>query len=351
MSVLTQYRALAADGSITPEPRQEAAAERLDRLAFDLAEWRPGFFRRNAPPRGVYLWGDVGRGKSMLMDLFFAAAEVTPKRRVHFNDFMAETHALLHDLRKRESIRDPLPEAAKRLEQRLLCFDEFQVEDVADAMILGRLFDHLLARGTVIVATSNTPPDRLYQHGLNRQLFLPFIATLKARLDVVHLTGSDHRRAFSGDAYQTGPGAAAAMDAVWASLGGDRAHATTLTVLGRRLPVPRAVEGATRFSFAELCERPLGPADYLALAGAFTTLVIDAIPVFGPASREAAKRFQVLIDILYDRGVRLFCSAAAAPDALFPESDGFARTVSRLLEMRSSAYISRACSGTSPPSP
>ncbi len=346
MSVLSQYRALAADGTITPDPRQEAAAERLDRLAYDVAEWRPGFFRRNVPPRGLYLWGGVGRGKSMLMDMFFAAAEVTPKRRVHFNDFMAEVHALLHDLRKRENIRDPLPEAAKRLEHRLLCFDEFQVEDVADAMILGRLFDHLLARGTVIVATSNTPPDRLYQHGLNRQLFLPFIAILKARLDVVHLAGSDHRRAFAGEAYQTGPEAAAAMDAVWASLGGHHAHATSLTVLGRRLAIPRAVRGAARFSFTELCERPLGPADYLALAGAFQTLVIDAIPVFGPTSREAAKRFQVLIDILYDRGVRLFCSAAAAPDALFPESDGFARTVSRLLEMRASAYISRTCSGT-----
>jgi cell division protein ZapE len=346
MSVLAQYRALAADGSITPDARQEAAAERLDRLAFDLAEWRPGFFRRNTPPRGVYLWGDVGRGKSMLMDLFFAAAEAAPKRRIHFNDFMAETHALLHGLRQLEHVRDPLPEAAKRLEQRLLCVDEFQVEDVADAMILGRLFDHLLARGTVIVATSNTPPDRLYQHGLNRQLFLPFIAVLKSRLDVVHLTGSDHRRAFSGDAYQSGPDAAAAMDAVWRSLGGDHAHATSLAVLGRRLAVPRSVEGAARFSFAALCERPLGAADYLALAGTFTTLVIDAIPVFGPATREAAKRFQVLIDILYDRGVRLYCSAAAAPEELFPESDGFARTVSRLLEMRASAYTSRACSGT-----
>lgn len=346
MSVLSQYRALAADGTITSDPRQQAAAERLDRLAFDLAEWRPGFFRRNAPPRGLYLWGGVGRGKSMLMDLFFAAAEVPAKRRVHFNAFMAEVHALLHDLRQQAHVRDPLPEAAKRLEQRLLCFDEFQVEDVADAMILGRLFEHLLARGTVIVATSNTPPDRLYHHGLNRPLFLPFIAILKARLDVVHLAGSDYRRAFSGEAYQTGPEAAAAMDAIWASLGGDHAHATTLTVLGRRLAVPRAAKGAARFAFADLCERPLGSADYLALTGAFDTLVIDAIPVFGPASREAAKRFQTLIDILYDRGVRLYCSAAAAPDALFPESDGFARTVSRLLEMRASAYISRACSGT-----
>lgn len=346
MSVAEQLRAKAAAGAIKPDGRQETAALRLDRLAGDLASWRPGFFRKAAPPRGIYLWGGVGRGKSMLMDMFFAEADVAPKRRVHFNDFMAETHAILHDLRKREQIRDPLPEAAKQLDRRLLCFDEFQVDDVADAMILGRLFEHLLARGTVIVATSNTPPDRLYAHGLNRQLFLPFIAVLKAKLDVVHLTGEDHRRSFSGDAYQTGPDAGAALDDAWDCLGGAKAHPTHLMVLGRRLEVPRAVDGAARFHFAELCERPLGPADYLALAGAFPTLLIDEIPVFGPASANEAKRFQVLIDTLYDRKVRLICSAAAPPEALFPASDGFERTVSRLLEMRAAAYTSSPCSGT-----
>ncbi len=340
MSVVTELRTLATAGRIKPDTRQESAAQRLDRLAHDLGVWRPRFFRRTAPPRGLYLWGDVGRGKSMLMDLFFAAADVAPKRRVHFNDFMAEAHALLHALRKITHIRDPLPEVAKRLEQKLLCFDEFQVDDVADAMILGRLFEHLLARGTVIVATSNTPPDRLYQHGLNRQLFLPFIAGLKARLDVVHLAGEDHRRGFTGDGYQTGPGAGRAMDAAWANLGGADARATHLNVLGRRLAVPRAVAGAARFAFAELCERPLGPADYLALAGAFPTLLIDAIPVLGAKSRDAAKRFQILIDTLYDRKVRLICSAAAPPEALFPESDDYRRTVSRLLEMRAGAYTS-----------
>jgi cell division protein ZapE len=345
VSVVERYRALAAAGPIVPDSRQQAAAAKLDHLARDIAQWRPGFLRKTAPPRGLYLWGEVGRGKSMLMDLFFAEAAVCAKRWVHFNDFMAEAHALLHGLRKIEHIRDPLPEVAKRLEQRLICFDEFQVDDVADAMILGRLFEHLLARGTVVVATSNTAPDRLYQHGLNRQLFLPFIAILKARLDVVHLAGSDHRRAFTGEAYQVGPDAPAAMDEVWASLGGGNAHASHLSVLGRRLAVPRAVAGAARFSFAELCERALGPADYLALAGAFTTLVVDAIPVLA-AKSDAAKRFQVLIDTLYDRKVRLYCSAAAEPDALFPESDGFERTVSRLLEMRRGAYISLPCSGT-----
>ncbi len=350
MSVALNYRELAAAGRLTPDGRQEAAALRLDRLAQDLTAWRPGLFRSNPPPRGIYLWGGVGRGKSMLMDLFFAAAEVTPKRRIHFNDFMAEAHALLHDLRKLARVRDPLPEVAKKLEQKLICFDEFQVDDVVDAMILGRLFEHLLARGTVIVATSNTPPDRLYQHGLNRPLFLPFIAVLKAHLDVVHLAGTDHRRGFTGDAYQTGPDAAAALDAAWAALGGSKAHAMTLTVLGRRLAVRRAVKDAARFTFAELCERPLGPPDYLAIAAMFTTVVIDAIPRFDGKNRDVARRFRTLIDVVYDRKVRLICSAAADPDGLFLESDGFERTVSRLLEMRQGAYISSACSGTSPPS-
>lgn len=338
MSVIDQLGARVAAGTIKPDGRQEAAALRLDRLAQDLAHWKPSLFRRNALPRGLYLWGEVGRGKSMLMDLFFAAAAVGPKRRVHFNAFMAETHAILHELRQHQHIRDPLPEAAKRLEQRLLCFDEFQVDDVADAMILGRLFEHLMARGTVIVATSNTPPDRLYAHGLNRQLFLPFIAMLKARLDVVHLTGEDHRRSFTGDAYLVGPDANAAMDEAWRSLGGLRAEAQTLTVLGRNFVVPQAAGRVARFSFAELCQRPLGPADYLALAKTFSTVLIDNIPVFGPANANEAKRFQILIDTLYDGKVRLICSAAAEPDALFPEKDGFARTVSRLLEMRAKTY-------------
>jgi cell division protein ZapE len=337
MSVTVQLGARVAAGTIKPDGRQQAAALRLDRLAHDLAAWKPSLFRRNALPRGLYLWGEVGRGKSMLMDLFFAAADVVPKRRVHFNAFMAEAHAILHDLRQHQHIRDPLPEAAKRLEQRLLCFDEFQVDDVADAMILGRLFEHLLARGTVIVATSNTPPDRLYAHGLNRQLFLPFIAMLKARLDVVHLTGEDHRRNFRGDAYQVGPHARAAMDETWLSLGGTEAQAKTLTVLGRQL-VAQAAGRAARFSFAELCQRPLGPADYLAVANTFSTVLIDDIPVFGAADANPAKRFQILIDTLYDSKVRLICSAAAEPDALFPGKDGFARTVSRLLEMRAGTY-------------
>lgn len=334
MSVSGRYRALVEGGHITAQGEQAKTAERLDRLAKDLAAWRPGLFKRTAPPRGLYLWGEVGRGKSMLMDLFFADVEIAQKRRLHFNAFMAEAHGLLHDLRKQEHIRDPLPDVAKRLEQRLICFDEFQVEDVADAMILGRLFEHLLARGTVIVATSNTPPDRLYQHGLNRQLFLPFIAILKQRMDVVQLSGTDHRRLFTGDGFQSGSNAQAVLDEAWRAIGGGAERPATLVILGRQLTVQRSIEDAARFSFAELCERPLGAPDYLALAAAYKTILIDAIPVFGPLNRDAAKRFQTLIDCLYDHKVRLIASAAAEPDGLFPDSDGFQRTISRLLEMR-----------------
>ena len=346
MSVLAHYHELVAAGRVQQRNEQEAAAARLDRLAHDLAVWRPGVWRKTAPPRGLYVWGDVGRGKSMLMDLFFAEVAVAPKRRLHFNAFMAEAHGLLHGLRKLGHIPDPLPEAAKRLEQKLICFDEFQVEDVADAMILGRLFEHLLTRGTVIVATSNTPPDRLYQHGLNRGLFLPFIAMIKQRMDIAQLGGEDHRRSFTGELYHTGPSASAMMDGAWLALGGDHERPAQLDVLGRQIAVVRSAGKAARFTFADLCEQPLGPADYIAIAAAFTTVLIDDIPVFGPQTRDAAKRFMTLSDTLYDRRVRLICSAAAAPDGLFPESDGTARTVSRLLEMRGVAYTSRPCSGT-----
>ncbi len=277
----------------------------------------------------------------MLMDLFFDSVPVAPKRRVHFNAFMAEVHALLHDIRRQEHVRDPLPLVARKLEQRLLCFDELQVEDVADAMIIGRLFEHLFARGCVVVATSNTAPDRLYQHGLNRQLFLPFIALIKLRMEIVSLMGHDYRRGLTGDHYHVGPNADAAMDAAWTALGGAMEQAKTLTVLGRLLPAPRAVEGATRFTFSQLCEAPLAAPDYLALADAFGTLLIDHIPVI--TARDPARRFTILIDTLYDKRVRLICSAAAEPYALYPGgAESFQRTVSRLLEMRSNAYIAKS---------
>jgi cell division protein ZapE len=345
MSVIARYRAALTDGLLKPDAAQEAAALRLDRLATDIAAHRPGFFRRKAPPRGLYIWGDVGRGKSMLMDLFYGEVAAEPKRRVHFNVFMAGVHALLHKLRREADVADPLPLVAKELAQKVLCFDEFQVEDVADAMILGRLFAQLFARDVVIVATSNTPPDRLYWNGLNRPLFLPFVAEIERRMEVFHLGGIDHRRDFAGSRYVVGPEGPAAMDTVWAALGGAYEHMRTLTVLGRALTVPRAIEAAARFSFAELCEAPLGPADYLALAETFETVVIDAIPVLTEAN--SARRFMTLIDALYDQKVALYCAAAAEPDQLYPDGNAaFQRTVSRLLEMRSDAYIEREASET-----
>lgn len=341
MSVLARYEKALADGRIAEDREQRRAAERLDQLAKAITAFKPGFFRKRKPPRGLYIWGDVGRGKSMLMDLFFAEIAVDPKRRVHFNVFMAGAHALLHKLRHETGTADPLPQVADQMQQKLLCFDEFQVEDVADAMILGRLFTQLFARGTVVVATSNTAPENLYRGGLNRQLFLPFIALLQERMEVFHLGGNDHRRDFSGGHYVLGADGTAAMDRIWRALGGEYEVMRTLHLLGRNLTVPRAVERAARFSFAELCETALGPADYLALAENFATIVLDAIPVLTDAN--AARRFMTLIDTLYDNRIGFYCAAAAEPDQLYPEGgEAFQRTVSRLLEMRSDAYMERA---------
>jgi cell division protein ZapE len=339
--VLERFRNSVGSGALRKDAAQEAAVRRLQHVADEIAAWRPGVFSRKPPPRGLYLWGDVGRGKSMLMDLFFESVPVAPKRRVHFNAFMAEVHTLLHDIRRQEHVRDPIPLVARKLEQRLLCFDELQVEDVADAMIIGRLFEHLFARGTVVVATSNTAPDRLYQHGLNRQLFLPFIGLIKQRMEIVSLMGHDYRRGLTGDHYYVGLDAEAALDAAWAALGGAAEHMRTLAVLGRSLCIPRAVGDAARFTFQELCEAPLAAPDYLALADAFSTILIDHVPVL--AARDPARRFTILVDTLYDKRVRLICSAAAEPDGLYPGgAESFQRTVSRLLEMRSNAYIAKS---------
>src|SRR5580698_350368 len=255
-----RYRSALASGALKPDAAQRAAAEKLSSLARLLARYRPGgfsLFRKKLVPRGLYLWGDVGRGKSMLMDLFFEEATAAPKRRVHFNAFMADVHARLHVERAKVGAGDPILAVAAALaaEARLLCFDEFQVTDVADAMILGRLFEQLFDLGTVIVATSNVAPDRLYEGGLNRQLFLPFIAMLKAKLDIVELNGAvDYRlQRMSGlDIYITplGADADARMDAAWLRLTDTkRGEPQALGVLGRTLRVPQAAKGVARSAF------------------------------------------------------------------------------------------------------
>ena len=344
-----QYAHAVAAGELRADAAQERAMGRLSDLARVLGA-KPSLFRKRIVPRGLYIWGDVGRGKTLLMDLFFEEAPVAQKRRAHFNRFMVDVHARIHAMRQKAGTDDPIPPVAKALadEARLLCFDEFQVTDIADAMVLGRLFDQLFAQGVVIVATSNTPPDRLYEGGLNRQLFLPFIEEIRQRLDVVELNGpTDYRlmRLSGVPVYLTplGPDADAAMDAAWARLtDGKAGKPCSLTVLGRQVPVPRAARGVARFGFEDLCAQPLAAADYLAVAQEFHTLLLDHIPLLTNELRNEARRFTLLVDTLYDEGVKLVCSAAAPPEALYPEApDSFRRTASRLAEMQSDDYLKR----------
>lgn len=353
MSILERYRAALTSGALKEDASQERAVRLLRVLSEQLPHYRPSrpIFFRPRPPRGLYLWGDVGRGKSMLMDLFFETVIFKSKRRVHFNAFMTEVHALLHTERQK-GVSDPIGPVARALsgEAFLLCFDEFQVLDVADALILGRLFEQLFARGVVVVATSNTPPERLYEGGLNRQLFLPFIALFREKLEVFELTGPlDYRlhRIGGMKTYLTplSPATAAAMDSAWLKLTdtGD-APPLALTVLGRTLKVPHAARGVARFSFADLCVKPLAAADYLAIARTFHTVMIDGIARLRPEQRNEARRFVLLIDTLYDEGTKLICSAEGPPEELYPEgevAEAFRRTASRLAEMQSEDYLKR----------
>ena len=342
------YAKALAGGELKLDPLQAAAAAKLEALARALTSKR-SLFGKSPAPKGIYLWGDVGRGKTMLMDLFFEDVTEPKKHRIHFNAFMTDIHARIHQLRGQPGVGDPIAPVAKAIarDTRLLCFDEFQVTDVADAMILGRLFEQFFADGMVTVATSNVAPDRLYQGGLNRQLFLPFIEEIKARMEVAALNGlTDYRLAGLKEIaiYLTplSPEVDVAMDAAWTRLAGGAGKPAALTVLGRTLAVPRAWRGAARFSFDALCARPLGVADYLAIAQNFHTVFIDHIPLLAPEMRNEARRFTLLIDTFYDEGVKLVCSAAAEPQALFPEGsgvDGFRRTASRLVEMQSEDYL------------
>jgi len=360
---LPLYRAKVAAGALLPDPAQGFAVERLQDLWQRLATYEPpasgnghGFLARFWPrrssedavaPNGLYLVGEVGRGKSMLMDLFFSTVALERKRRAHFNQFMQDVHSRLHA--KVAGAQDPVPPLADALagEAVLLCFDELQINDIADALLLGRLFEALFARGVIMVATSNTPPDELFEDRPGRDAFLPFIRILKRHLDVVVIGGErDWRRErLARMATWLVPADARArdaLDAAFAELAGAAPAIRTLMVMGRRLVVSRALNGVARFSFAELCEEPLGAGDYLALATHFHTLLLDAIPELGPERFDAARRFITLIDILYEHRVKLVATAAAEPDLLYRAGAGagaFRRTASRLIEMQSREYL------------
>ena len=345
--VSTALADLVARGTLSADPLQAEAAEVLDRVAEGVGQ--RGLFGRRRAVKGAYLVGAVGRGKTMLMDLFFAAAPTSHKRRVHFDEFMDELHAAITEYRKTDK-GDPIAAVTKPIvdQMRLLCLDEFQVTDITNAMLLGRLFEKLFAGGVTLVATSNTVPDDLYKDGLSRELFLPFIAELKAEVEVVALDGpTDYRRLkFEGEEvyrFGTGPEIDAAMDKLWAKLtGGAPSHSETLRSLGRDIAVPAAAMGAARFSFAQLCEAPLGARDYLKLAHQYEALMIDHVPVFGRTNPSAGKRFILLIDTLYDRGIKLSASFAVPLDQLVGEARNaqeFQRTLSRLVEMQSADYL------------
>jgi cell division protein ZapE len=357
---MARWRALVAAGTLRPDPAQALAVEKLQLLHQRLVGYSParpqkvargflGFGRKAAKPdatlNGLYLYGGVGRGKSMLMDLFHSGAPVKRKRRVHFHAFMQEVHAGVHAARM-SGVDDPVPPVCEEIAEgaTLLCFDELQVGDITDAMILGRLFEGMFARGVVIVATSNRHPDDLYKDGLNRQLFLPFIALIKQRLDLHALEGPvDHRRGrlAGSPTYHVplGPDADTALDRAWDALTDGAVGAPlSVTVNGRKVEAPRFAAGCLRASFDDLCAQPLGPADYLALAEAAHTVILDRIPRLSRANSNEAKRFVTFVDALYEARRRLIVSAAAEPDQLYVEGEGafeFARTASRLDEMRS----------------
>ncbi|KQM99502.1 MULTISPECIES: cell division protein ZapE [unclassified Sphingomonas] len=358
MTVLAAYEALVASGELRPDPEQAAAAARLNTLATELAApVATGFFARFAKkpaPRGVYLWGGVGRGKSMLMDLFFAEVAVDRKRRVHFGEFMLEVHARIAAERRKE-VGDPIVPVATAIaeETRLLAFDEMMVTNSPDAMILSRLVTSLLDSGVTIVTTSNRPPADLYKNGLNREHFLPFIATIEQRLDVLPLNGPvDYRRDRLGSQdtwlVPNGPEATAQLSAAFFRLTDfspdDSEHVPSeeLIVQGRALRVPKSLKGVAVFSFRKLCGEARGVADYLAIARKFHTIILVGIPKLGPENRNEAARFVGLIDALYEHKVKLLAAADAQPGDLYASGDGrfeFDRTISRLEEMRSEEYL------------
>ncbi|MBD0413967.1 cell division protein ZapE [Oryzicola mucosus] len=368
VTVKQRYDQMVEAGSIRFDPAQQEVVSALDRMIVEISVKRLArkssalgwlFAKRRAPEpvKGLYVYGGVGRGKTMLMDMFFELLPVRRKRRVHFNDFMADAHDRIqkHRQARKDGIvkeDDPIPPVAKALAEEawVLCFDEFSVTDIANAMILSRLFSALFSLGVVLVATSNVAPRDLYRDGLNRQLFMPFIAILEANAAVLNLDAdTDYRleKLNRMPVYLTppGPDTDRQMDEIWAVMTkGAAAAPTTVTVKGRQVEVPLAAADAARFSFAELCGRPLGARDYLALLGRFRTIFVDNVPVMAEANRNEAKRFILFIDTVYDHHARLVISAAAGPTELYVARRGteafeFDRTASRLIEMQGKEWL------------
>ncbi len=370
-SITARYAAGVTAGRVERDTAQVAVVDKLAQLEERLVEHRLArkssslgwlFAARSKQEtllKGLYIYGDVGRGKTMLMDLFFEVSPVQRKRRAHFHEFMIDVHERVHGLRQKMKVgeyagEDPIALAAKELarEAWLLCFDEFHVTDIADAMILGRLFAQLFERGVVVVATSNVSPDELYRDGLNRALFVPFIHMLETHMDIMRLASrTDFRlEKLAGKPvwYVPADGAAdAALDDAWLRLtAGNGGVSQELALKGRTVHVPRAAMGVARFSFHDLCEQPLAANDYLRIAREYHTIILDHVPVMTFDNRNAAKRFIILIDTLYDMNVKLIASAEAEPDMLYRGDEGFEaqefkRTASRLIEMRSQAYLAR----------
>jgi cell division protein ZapE len=367
-TVAERYSALAHEGEIERDPAQESVALKLARLEERLAQHRLSrksshlgwLFAKSKPAgpiKGLYIHGDVGRGKTMLMDLFFGLSSVERKRRAHFHEFMADVHerlnAVRHEMKAGRIVdADPIRHVADALaeESWLLCFDEFHVTDIADAMILGRLFTRLFEQGVVVVATSNVEPDDLYKDGLNRALFVPFITLLRAHMDVVRLEAPKDFRLekLSGQPVWYVPAdedAEVALNIAWQRLTGTLSgEPCEIPMKGRVIRVAEAAKGVARFSFAQLCGQPLGASDYLRIAREFHTIILDRVPVMDYPQRNEAKRFIALIDTLYDNAVKLVASAAAEPSALYLATEGyeaneFKRTASRLFEMRSNEYL------------